>query len=127
MRGQQFYHDFNYNFIFNYFDEFFMHSPNTSRLFLFIPRLYLESFYIFFYQFLCSIIDSSLPVYMRWVRYFSWLLYSTEALTIIQWKGVHNICKLLPGVNIHIFFFTRCNVQRSLCCKQPAKQSGYPA
>ncbi|KAM0733915.1 Protein scarlet [Formica fusca] len=34
---------------------------------------------------------SSLPVYMRWVRYFSWLLHSTEALTIVQWKGVHNI------------------------------------
>ncbi|XP_018317100.1 protein scarlet [Mycetomoellerius zeteki] len=34
---------------------------------------------------------SSLPVYVQWIRYFSWLLHSTEALTIIQWKGVHNI------------------------------------
>ncbi|XP_011877516.1 PREDICTED: protein scarlet isoform X1 [Vollenhovia emeryi] len=33
----------------------------------------------------------SLPVYVRWVRYVSWLLHSTEALTIIQWRGVHNI------------------------------------
>lgn len=33
----------------------------------------------------------SLPVYVRWIRYFSWLLHSTEALTIIQWRGVHNI------------------------------------
>ncbi|XP_020285097.1 protein scarlet [Pseudomyrmex gracilis] len=33
----------------------------------------------------------SLPVYVRWVRYFSWLLHSTEALNIIQWRGVHNI------------------------------------
>ncbi|XP_014478933.1 PREDICTED: ABC transporter G family member 3-like [Dinoponera quadriceps] len=34
---------------------------------------------------------SSLPIYVRWLRYFSWLLHSTEALTIIQWRGVHNI------------------------------------
>ncbi|GAB1859723.1 Protein scarlet isoform X1 [Camponotus japonicus] len=34
---------------------------------------------------------SSLPVYIRWVRYFSWLLHSTETLTIVQWEGVHNI------------------------------------
>ncbi|KYN07741.1 Protein scarlet, partial [Cyphomyrmex costatus] len=35
---------------------------------------------------------SSLPVYVQqWIRYFSWLLHSTEDLTIIQWKGVHNI------------------------------------
>ncbi|XP_071633404.1 protein scarlet-like isoform X2 [Temnothorax longispinosus] len=33
----------------------------------------------------------SLPVYVRWIRYVSWLLHSTEALTIIQWRGVHNI------------------------------------
>ncbi|XP_025155342.1 protein scarlet isoform X2 [Harpegnathos saltator] len=34
---------------------------------------------------------SSLPIYVRWLKYFSWLLHSTEALTIIQWRGVHNI------------------------------------
>lgn len=34
---------------------------------------------------------SSLPVYVQWVKYLSWLLHSTEALTIIQWRGVHNI------------------------------------
>ncbi|XP_031835367.2 protein scarlet isoform X1 [Nomia melanderi] len=33
----------------------------------------------------------SLPIYIRWVRYVSWLLYSNEALTILQWSGVHNI------------------------------------
>lgn len=37
---------------------------------------------------------STLPVYVQWVKYFSWLLHSTEALTIIQWRGVHNICEL---------------------------------
>ncbi|EZA53359.1 Protein scarlet [Ooceraea biroi] len=34
---------------------------------------------------------SSLPIYVQWIRYCSWLLHSTEALTIIQWRGVHNI------------------------------------
>ncbi|XP_048504896.1 protein scarlet isoform X2 [Athalia rosae] len=33
----------------------------------------------------------TLPVYMQWIKYMSWLLHSTEALTIVQWKGVHNI------------------------------------
>lgn len=35
----------------------------------------------------------SLPVYIRWVKYISWLLHSSEALSILQWNGVHNICK----------------------------------
>ncbi|KOX79247.1 Protein scarlet [Melipona quadrifasciata] len=33
----------------------------------------------------------SLPVYIRWVKYISWLLHSSEALSILQWNGVHNI------------------------------------
>ncbi|XP_043524917.1 ABC transporter G family member 3-like [Frieseomelitta varia] len=33
----------------------------------------------------------SLPVYVRWVKYISWLLHSSEALSILQWNGVHNI------------------------------------
>ncbi|XP_015116893.1 protein scarlet [Diachasma alloeum] len=33
----------------------------------------------------------SLPLYVKWVRYISWLLHSTEALTIVQWQGVQNI------------------------------------
>ncbi|XP_077283935.1 ATP-binding cassette transporter scarlet [Arctopsyche grandis] len=34
---------------------------------------------------------SSLPEYIGWVRYFSWLMYSNEAMTIVQWEGVTNI------------------------------------
>ncbi|XP_014207665.1 protein scarlet-like [Copidosoma floridanum] len=34
---------------------------------------------------------SSLPVYIQWIKYLSWLLHSTEALTIIQWHDVQNI------------------------------------
>ncbi|XP_043799072.1 ABC transporter G family member 3-like [Apis laboriosa] len=33
----------------------------------------------------------SLPIYIQWVKYISWLLHSTEALTILQWNDVHNI------------------------------------
>ncbi|KAF4532327.1 hypothetical protein B566_EDAN003630 [Ephemera danica] len=34
---------------------------------------------------------SSLPLYIGWVRYLSWLMYSNEAMSIVQWEGVHNI------------------------------------
>ncbi|XP_024945590.1 protein SNQ2-like [Cephus cinctus] len=33
----------------------------------------------------------SLPIYVQWVKYISWLLHSTESLSIVQWKDVHNI------------------------------------
>ena len=36
---------------------------------------------------------SSLPIYFKWVQYISWLLHSTETLTIIQWEDVDNIGK----------------------------------
>lgn len=36
---------------------------------------------------------SSLPKYIGWVRYLSWLMYSNEAMTIVQWEGVTNISK----------------------------------
>ncbi|KAK4875875.1 hypothetical protein RN001_012297 [Aquatica leii] len=34
---------------------------------------------------------STLPNYFSWSRFLSWIMYSTESLTIIQWKDVHNI------------------------------------
>ncbi|XP_044009631.1 protein scarlet-like isoform X1 [Aphidius gifuensis] len=34
---------------------------------------------------------SSLPIYINWIKYISWLLHSTEAITILQWQGIHNI------------------------------------
>ncbi|KAF7270965.1 hypothetical protein GWI33_016097 [Rhynchophorus ferrugineus] len=33
----------------------------------------------------------TVPVLMAWTRYVSWLMYSTESLSIIQWEGVKNI------------------------------------
>lgn len=58
---------------------------------------------------------------MRWIRYFSWLLHSTEALTIIQWRGVHNICESHRTL---LLYETR---NGSVSCKQPAKRSSCPA
>ncbi|KAK5645431.1 hypothetical protein RI129_006731 [Pyrocoelia pectoralis] len=34
---------------------------------------------------------SSLPSYISWTKYLSWIMYATESLTIVQWEGVHNI------------------------------------
>nr|WOD55113.1 ABCG transpoter Scarlet2 [Hymenopus coronatus] len=34
---------------------------------------------------------STLPASISWVQYLSWLMYSNEALSIIQWNGIHNI------------------------------------
>jgi hypothetical protein len=36
---------------------------------------------------------STLPSYISWIQNLSWLMYSTEALSIIQWVDVHNISK----------------------------------
>nr|CAD7409452.1 unnamed protein product [Timema cristinae] len=33
----------------------------------------------------------TLPSYLGWTRYLSWLMYSNEAMSIIQWEGVTNI------------------------------------
>ncbi|XP_026329157.1 protein scarlet [Hyposmocoma kahamanoa] len=34
---------------------------------------------------------SSIPKYVSWIRHLSWLMYSNEAMSIIQWDGVQNI------------------------------------
>ncbi|CAH1102771.1 unnamed protein product [Psylliodes chrysocephalus] len=40
---------------------------------------------------------STLPKLLSWVKYLSWLMYSTEALNILQWNGVTNItCENQP-------------------------------
>ncbi|CAG9863566.1 unnamed protein product [Phyllotreta striolata] len=40
---------------------------------------------------------STLPNVIAWVKYLSWLMYSTEALNILQWKGIVNIgCENQP-------------------------------
>ncbi|XP_028178626.1 protein scarlet isoform X1 [Ostrinia furnacalis] len=34
---------------------------------------------------------SSIPKYVSWIRHLSWLMYSNEAMSIVQWDGVENI------------------------------------
>ncbi|XP_050684576.1 protein scarlet [Leptidea sinapis] len=34
---------------------------------------------------------SSIPKYISWIRHVSWLMYSNEAMSILQWDGVENI------------------------------------
>ncbi|XP_064099216.1 protein scarlet-like isoform X1 [Macrobrachium nipponense] len=42
---------------------------------------------------------ASMPKYISWVKFFSWFMYTNEALTITQWQGVTNItCDAPPGV-----------------------------
>jgi len=35
--------------------------------------------------------NSTIPVYLEWMKYFSWFMYSNEALLINQWDGVEDI------------------------------------
>nr|BBC77941.1 ABC transporter Scarlet [Thermobia domestica] len=34
---------------------------------------------------------STLPLTIGWMQYLSWLMYANEALSIVQWNGIHNI------------------------------------
>lgn len=34
---------------------------------------------------------SSIPIYLSWLKYLSWMMYANEAMTIIQWEGIENI------------------------------------
>ncbi|KAL4714066.1 hypothetical protein ACJJTC_008420 [Scirpophaga incertulas] len=34
---------------------------------------------------------SSIPKYVAWIRHLSWLMYSNEAMSILQWDGIDNI------------------------------------
>ncbi|XP_050345027.1 protein scarlet-like [Nymphalis io] len=34
---------------------------------------------------------STIPKYISWIRHLSWLMYSNEAMSILQWDGVQNI------------------------------------
>lgn len=43
---------------------------------------------------------STIPSYIGWVKYLSWLMYSNEAMSIVQWDGIHNItCEIVDPVN----------------------------
>lgn len=37
---------------------------------------------------------STMPEYLAWIPYLSWLRYGNEAMSIAQWEGVTNISKI---------------------------------
>lgn len=50
--------------------------------------------------------NRSMPWYIGWVKYLSWFMYSNEASTIIQWRGVKNISKCVHFTDIYILHTT---------------------
>ncbi|XP_052737501.1 protein scarlet-like [Bicyclus anynana] len=43
---------------------------------------------------------SSIPKYISWIRHLSWLMYSNEAMSILQWDGVENITCTVPQIGV---------------------------
>jgi len=39
----------------------------------------------------CFINNDSIPIYFLWIKYFSWLNYSSQTLIVTQWHNVTNI------------------------------------
>lgn len=38
-----------------------------------------------------SLVNSSTPIYLTWLKYLSWFSYGNEALLLNQWQGVKSI------------------------------------
>lgn len=34
---------------------------------------------------------NTIPFFLKWLKYLSWMMYANEAMTIVQWEGVKNI------------------------------------
>jgi ABC-2 type transporter len=55
----------------------------------------------------------SLPAFLAWMPYISWLMYANEAMSIVQWQDVTNISKLTVNY-IHERFIGQRHFQRAL-------------
>merc|ERR1719282_848131 len=46
--------------------------------------------------------NSTIPVYLNWLKYVSWFMYSNEALLVNQWRGVEDIksCSQINGQQV---------------------------
>lgn len=71
---------------------------------------------------------STLPEYLSWLPYFSWLMYGNEAMSIVQWEGVTNIgefnyCKYLSQLLIHLLQLARKIIQLNCLAIKAAKRS----
>ena len=49
---------------------------------------------MFFGGFLLQI--TTIPIWLEWLKYLSWFMYTNEALLINQWKGVDDIKVSIP-------------------------------
>ncbi|GAB0088669.1 protein scarlet [Sergentomyia squamirostris] len=67
---------------------------------------------------------TTLPDYLSWTKYLSWLMYSVESMTIVQWENVHNIsCPVEPNLPcledgdavLDQYSFSANNLTRDLC------------
>ncbi|XP_050069063.1 protein scarlet-like [Anopheles maculipalpis] len=45
----------------------------------------------------------SMPIYMRWMPFISWMMFASEAISIAQWDGVKNIecSNIIPSICLH--------------------------
>ena len=62
-------------------------APNVNMALAFGPTL-LIPLMLFGGLFLNN---STIPVYLEWLKYLSWFMYSNEALLVNQWEGVTGI------------------------------------
>lgn len=62
---------------------------------------------------------------MSWMKYFSWVMYSVESTSIVQWEGVQNISKPVQFISIHLkSASTHFSVRRTEPNDLPAKWDG---
>jgi len=64
----------------------------TLTSFLTTPLMLVGGFYLN---------KGSVPVYLSWLRYFSWYYYAFEALMINQWSGVNQINCMIPETSFN--------------------------
>ncbi|CAG7830299.1 unnamed protein product [Allacma fusca] len=51
----------------------------------------------------------TIPIYLQWIKYLSWMMYSNEALVLVQWQGINSI---------------ECEGKRSTNVSRPCVRSG---
>uniref|UniRef100_A0A1B0ESG4 ABC transporter domain-containing protein n=2 Tax=Lutzomyia longipalpis TaxID=7200 RepID=A0A1B0ESG4_LUTLO len=66
----------------------------------------------------------TLPEYLAWTKYLSWLMYSSETMAIVQWENIYNIsCPVEPNLPclengdavLDQYSFSANNLTRDLC------------
>ena len=69
---------------------------------------------------------STLPWFLQWMKFMSWLMYATESMSIIQWRSVERIGKRISLLGVVILinrlFIAACPADRSLPCLRTGKE-----